>query len=103
MGAFISVCVMIFSQLCRNSIAALAAVSGLLLFSVFFEIPQVYWTASQIWSYVPQMLYAGDVFDSRLVSVFGFFFTKYQFLPIIYTVLAVLFAILGKLACNRQK
>ena len=101
---FISVFVMLLSELFSSSIAAMSVTTGMILAGMIIQIPAQYRKLGQIWDYLPTcFLSMWNTFDLRLVSLFGTHFTSYQIVPLIYIVGAALLAFLGsRIYCRRQ-
>lgn len=104
-GIFWGVFVMMLSEMCRSNIAALAITNGLLLLSMFLNIPEEYRVVSQIWGYFPgaEILSYWGVFEPRLVPFFGGYLTKWQFALLLYGAVGAVFLLFGKLAYGRRK
>lgn len=101
---FISVFVMLLSELFSSSIAAMSVTTGMILAGMIIQIPAQYRILGQLWDYLPTcFLSMWNTFDSRLISMFGMHFTSYQIVPLIYVVVASLLAFLGsRIYCRRQ-
>ena len=101
---FISVFVMLLSELFHSSIAAMSVTTGMILTGMMFQIPAQYRILGQLWDYLPTcFLSMWNTFDLRLVSLFGKHFTSYQIVPLLYIVTAALLAFLGsRIYCRRQ-
>lgn len=98
-AVFIGIFVMVLSELCRNNIATLGVVSGMIIFSMFILIPANERILAQIWGYFPSVLLSTwELFDVRLIPFFNGFLTKWQFAPLLYTILGALLTIPGKRA-----
>ncbi len=104
-GIFWGAFVMMLSEVFRSNIAALAITNGVLLLSMFLNIPEEYRVLSQIWGYFPgaEILSYWGVFEPRLIPFFGGYLTKWQFAPLLYTGVGALFLLFGKLAYGRKK
>ena len=101
---FISVFVMLLSELFCSSIAAMSVTTGMILAGMIIQIPAQYRILGQLWDYLPTcFLSMWNTFDSRLISMFGMHFTSYQIVPLIYVVVASLLAFLGsRIYCRCQ-
>ena len=100
----ISVFVMVLSELFHSSIAAMSIITGMILAGMLVQPPAEYRILGQIWDYLPTcFLSMWNIFDYRLVSLFGTHFTSYQIVPAIYIAAAALLAWLGsRIYCHRQ-
>ncbi len=84
-AALTGLIVMLVSELLRNSTATLAVCAGFLILGLFLNIPEQYRVLSQIWDYLPNCFLAvWNIFDFRLVRVFGRFLPAWQIVPVIY-------------------
>lgn len=95
----ISVFVMALSELLHNGTAVLAAVSGMILITMFVNIPAHLRVAAQIWSYIPSNLINTDtdgIFSLLLVRFFGGYLTIWQAAPILYILLSGVILWIGK-------
>lgn len=92
-----SIFVMVLSERLHGSIATLAAATGLLILGMVFSVPSQYRIPSQIWAWLPNcILSPQNLFDVRLLSVFGRYFTAWQAVPVIYFLAAFLLIIAGR-------
>ena len=96
-AVLMSVAVMVLSELLRSGIGALSVTTAMLLASALVQVPPQYRLLGQLWDYLPTSFLAmWNVFDCRLISLFGMQFTSYQIVPVTYLIAAVLLSILGK-------
>ena len=92
-----SIMVMLLSEMLRSSIAALAVTSGMLMLSMVCSIPYQYRIFAQIWDLLPSaFLTPWNIFDVRLISVFGHHFTAWQAVPVLYLLAGGIIAAAGK-------
>lgn len=88
---------MILSERCRSGVGTMAIVAGILILSMFFNIPGQYRVLSQIWDMIPSNMAAvWNIFNVRLVSVFGHYFTMWQIVPLLWLILSALLIWYGK-------
>lgn len=93
----VSVGVMVLSELLHNSLATLAITIFAVIMGMFLNIPENFRVLSQLWDVLPMnLLFAGNIFDIRLIPVFGKYFTAWQAMPVIYLAVSILFVLLGK-------
>lgn len=86
-----AVFIMFFSEALHSGMAALALVSGYLILAMMVTVPERYRVLSQIWDWLPgTFVTPWNIFDLRLLSVFGKHFTAWQSVPVLY-----LFAIIA--------
>ena len=96
-AVLMSVAVMVLSELLRSGIGALSVTTAMLLASALVQVPPQYRLLGQLWDYLPTgFLAMWNVFDCRLISLFGMQFTSYQIVPVIYLIAAILLSVLGK-------
>ncbi len=90
--------IMMLSELIHSKIGTMAIVIIVLFAARIIPIPTDYRMFSQLWNYIPINLIKLDAgfTDIRLVSLFGFLLTSWQFAPFLYIGLAVLFIWIGK-------
>jgi len=92
-----SALIMLLSEMCHNSIATLAITSGMLIFSMIGSVPFQYRVLSQIWNWLPSgFLAPWNIFDVRLLLIFGHYFTAWQAVPAIDVIASFLLAFIGK-------
>lgn len=89
--------VMVLSELLRNSIGTLALVMGMIILSMFLNIPVQYRVISQLWSYLPgEFIAVWSIFNPQTVSVFGRIFISWQVVPVIYLLISGAISFMGK-------
>jgi len=89
--------VMLLSEMFHNSVATLAIASGMLILSMVCSVPFQYRVLSQIWNWLPSgFLAPWNLFDVRLLSIFGHYFTAWQAVPVIDIIVSFVFAFIGK-------
>lgn len=99
-----SVIVMLLSEMFRSSIATLAVTSGMLILSMVCSVPPQSRILSQIWDYLPSgFLTPWNIFDIRLLSVFGHHFTAWQAVPIIYLLVSIVIVMFEKMIYQRYQ
>lgn len=92
-----SIFVMVLSELLRNNIVALAVSTGLLIMEMIVVVPEQYRLLAQIWDWLPWCFLAPwNMFGKYTVSIFGHYFTSWQAVPIIYLVVSIVIAAVGK-------
>ncbi|NCB92557.1 MAG: hypothetical protein EOM40_08285 [Clostridia bacterium] len=96
---------MMLAEVLRSNIGSMAVVIAIIFLAVLCSIPYEMRTISQMWNYIPLNLLKLDlgITDCRLISIFGLQLTSLQFAPILYSLLTVVFVLIGKKAyCNYQ-
>lgn len=93
----ISIFVMVLSELLHSNIAALAVSTGLLIMAMVVMVPEQYRVFAQIWDWFPWCFLAPwNVFGQYTISIFGYYFTPWQAVPVIYLILGGIIAAIGK-------
>lgn len=96
--------IMVLSELLKNSVAVMAIPVGTMILTMMIDIPYQFRIASQIYDLLPtNLLVAWELWDNRLISVFGKYFTNYQIAPIAYLTLAILLAVVGKIIYQKHQ
>lgn len=96
-GVFTGALTMLLSQVLRSSVGTLGVIIGMILLPMLFTIPDEYRILGQLWSYLPSdFVAAWTIFSPRTVPLFGRFFQAWQVVPVMYTVLGLVFALLGR-------
>lgn len=94
---FFSLCVMILSELLHSNIATLAAATAFLISGMVINIPAQYRAVSKLWDSLPNTFYfTWNIFDMRLIKLFGHYFTAWQIVPVFYMVIGVAVIFVGK-------
>ena len=84
-GIFGSVLVMFLSEAMKNSVAVMGLMTGSVIATMLVSVPYRFRVISQIYELLPTVLLrVWQLWDDRLVSVFGVHFTNFQIAPIIY-------------------
>lgn len=102
-GLLMSVFAMCLSQLCRNSVAVIAAMMVLWLLSMLNP-PYSWRLLSQACSYLPVTFLGSWTFsDYRTVPLFGKLFTILQSAPVIYLIVTAVLSRVTKLSYGRYQ
>jgi ABC-type transport system involved in multi-copper enzyme maturation permease subunit len=92
-----SLFVMVLSELLHSSIAALSVSTGIIVAGIICSVPAQYRVLAQIWNWMPMtVLHSWNIFDLRLLTVFGHPFLAWQALPVIYILCSIGLAVIGK-------
>lgn len=93
----LGLCVMVLSETLHSNIATLAVETVFLFAQMMVSIPSQYRVVSQIWDCLPGSFYTiANIFDLRLISLFGHYFTAWQAVPVFYLAAGAMAAIVGK-------
>ncbi len=97
-AVLVGIFVMLLSEMFRSSLGTLALTTGLIILCMFVSsLPERYRVLSQAWSYLPSNAVAvWNIFDCRTVPVFGQTLVFWQVIPILYSILGGVLAVLGK-------
>lgn len=88
---------MVLSEKYRSGVGTMATVVGILTLSGFLNIPNQYRIISQLWDMIPSNMTAvWNIFDVRLISLFGNYYTMWQIVPFIWLFLSALLVWYGK-------
>lgn len=80
---------MMLAEKARSTVAPMAILIGVMLISVFLNIPEQYRILVQTWDCIPgNILTSGGPFGVRLFSIFGHYFTQWQMIPIIWLLIS---------------
>lgn len=94
---FVSILVMVLSELLHSGTATLAVSAGLLLLSMIASVPNEYRVLAQIWDWLPwSFLSPLNIFGNYTLCVFGHYFTPWQAVPVIYLAASVVIVAIGK-------
>ena len=101
---FVAAFVMALSELLRSSIGTLSFVVGVVILGIFVNVPAHLRILAQAWSYLPSNFIANwNVFNARLVGLFGKFLMPWQAVPMLYVILGIGLAFLGRRAFMRYQ
>lgn len=96
-GVITGVFVMMLSELLRSNIGTLSVVVGMIMLTLFFNVPEQYRVMSQLWDYLPSEFVAvWSIFGRRTVPMFGTCLTAWQACPILYILCGALIAFAGR-------
>lgn len=99
-----SIGIMVLSELVKNSVAVMAVPVGFMILTMMVDIPYQFRVASQIYDLLPtNLLAAWELWDDRLVSVFGTYLFNFQIASMIYVVVIVAVFLLGKQIYQRYQ
>ncbi|MCB5937151.1 ABC transporter permease subunit [Mediterraneibacter sp. 210702-DFI.3.120] len=101
----ISAFTMMLSEVTKNSIATIGIITGILLVTMFImEMPANLKLLSEIWYLLPSNLVSlNGALRYSMFHVGGSPLAAYQYAPIVYLVLTVIFALIGKFTYNRYQ
>lgn len=96
--------IMVLSELLRSNIGTLSIVTGILLLTMFVQVPSQYRVSSQLWSYIPSnFISPWNTFGAKLVPVAGTYLPPWQAVPVCYLLLAGLLALAGRRIYERYQ
>ncbi|MCU0080982.1 ABC transporter permease subunit [Extibacter muris] len=92
-----SITIMVLSEILKNSIAVMAIPVGIMIFTMMIDIPYQFRVPSQIYDLLPtNLLIKWNLWDDRLVSIFGKYLINFQIAPIIYLIITIILFFVGK-------
>lgn len=92
-----SLFVMVLSELLHSSIATLSIFTGIIIAGMICNVPAQYRILAQIWNWLPMtILDSWNIFDLRLLTVFGHHFVSWQAVPVIYILCSIGLAAAGR-------
>ncbi len=95
-SALYSIVTMFLSGWLKNSVAVMAILAGSMIFTMMIDIPYGFRTASQIYDLLPTtLLVHWQLWDDRLVSVFGTYLTNFQTAWGIYLITGTALILIG--------
>lgn len=95
-GIFCSIITMFLSEAMKNGIAVMGIMVGSVIATMFVDIPYYFREISQIYELLPTVLLrVWQLWDYRLVNLFGVKLTNMQAAPVIYVAVSVLLMALG--------
>ena len=91
LGIVYSILAIFLSEAAKSAIAVIGIIFGSMLFTMAYQIPYAHRVTSQMYDLLPtRILNVEQLWDDRLVTVFGFHLTNYQTAIIFYVVASVL-------------
>ncbi len=91
-----AVLIMVLSEVTRSRMAALSITAIYIVLAIIFSVPNKYRILSQIWDWLPgSFADPKNIFDLRMIAVFGKLFLSWQAVPVIYLIAAVGIAVAG--------
>ncbi len=96
-GVFMGLFVMMLSEVLHSSVGTLAIAVGIIILPMFFMMPEEYRVLAQLWSYLPgDFVSVWSIFSPYTVRIGNWFLQPWQAVPILYTILGVVFAVVTK-------
>lgn len=95
---------MVLSEVLHSTIAALAIQTGAIIAGGVLQIPSQYRAIAQLFNCLPTaFLSLWNIFDARLIRIFGHYLTVWQAVPAIYLLCGVIAVAVGKWVYVRQE
>lgn len=92
-----SMTVMFLSEWLKKSAGVMAVPFGIMIFTLFIDIPYSYGTVSKVYELLPMnLLMTWELWDDRLLSVLGKYMTLFQVAPMVYILVSALLLLIGK-------
>lgn len=96
--------VMLLSELLRSGVSTLALTMGIMIFTMFFNMPEQYRALYQLFGYLPsELVTVWNIFSVQTVPVFGTYLTAWQAAPILYLAVGAAMLFLGEHAYRRYQ
>ena len=96
-SAMYSMTVMFLSEWLKKSAGVMAVPFGIMIFTLFIDIPYSYGTVSKVYELLPtNLLMTWELWDDRLLSVLGNYMTLFQAAPMVYILISALLLLMGK-------
>lgn len=100
-GVLESMFAMLLSLVLNNNLAAMAVVVGLMMLTSVVHVPERFRVLAQIWQFIPVgTVGTGTFLDGRMVNLFGICLTNFEAAMVLYLLVMVLFALIGKRKYN---
>lgn len=91
LGIVYSILAIFLSEAVRNAVAVMAIMTGSMLMTMFIQIPYQHRVISQAYSLLPtRILNVEQLWDGRLLTVFGLHLTNYQTAIVLYVIVGAL-------------
>ncbi len=96
-SALYSIAIMFLSEWLKKSVGVMAVPVGIMIFTLFVDIPYRFKTVSQIYDLLPtNLLMRQELWNDRLFSVMGKYLTNFQMAPVVYILVSILLFGMGK-------
>lgn len=96
-SALYSIAIMFLSEWMKKSVGVMAVPVGIMIFTLFVDIPYRFKTVSQIYDLLPtNLLMRQELWNDRLFSVMGKYLTNFQMAPVVYILFFILLFGMGK-------
>lgn len=95
-AVFLSIVTLFLSEALQNSVAVVGLMSGFMILTNLVNIPYRFRMFSQIYGLLPTVLLrVWQLWDDRLVKVFGIYLNNFQIAPVLYLAVSILLLFLG--------
>lgn len=92
-----SIAIMFLSEWLKKSVGVMAVPVGMMIFTLFVQIPYRFRSLSQIYTLLPtNILMRQELWDDRLFFVLGKYMTNFQMAPVVYILISLLLFVMGK-------
>lgn len=96
--------IMLLSAILKSNVAVMAIPVGIMILTMMVDIPYQFRLASQVYDLLPtNILNKTELWDDRLICIWGKYFTNFQIAPFLYVVFAVLLVIIGMAIYQRHQ
>lgn len=91
-----AIIIMGISEAARSGIAALSIIAIYIIAAMIYSVPRKYRILAQIWDWLPgSFVIPPNIFDLRMIYIFGKLFLSWQAVPVIYLIAAAGIAMAG--------
>ena len=96
--------IMLLSAILKSNVAVMAIPVGIMILTMMVDIPYQFRLASQVYDLLPtNILNKTELWDDRLICIWGKYITNFQIAPFLYVVFAVLLVIIGMVIYQRHQ
>lgn len=99
-----SIVILFLSEWLKKGVGVMAILVGIMIFTLFIDIPFQFRTLSQVYDLLPtNLLMPWGLWDDRLFSVFGGYLTQFEAAPVMYALLSAVLLFLGRRIWQKQQ
>lgn len=95
-AVFLSIVTLFLSEALKNSVAVMGLMTGCMILTNLVNIPYRFRVFSQLYGLIPTVLLrVWQLWDDRLVRIFGVWLNNFQIAPVLYLIVSILLLFLG--------
>lgn len=96
--------IMLLSAILKSNVAVMAVPVGIMILTMMVDVPYQFRLASQVYDLLPtNLLNTTELWDDRLICIFGKYFTNFQIAPFLYLIFAVLLILIGMFVYQKHQ